>query len=133
MINLVDTVECIRIACENPAERGEFRVFNQMTESMSIRQIAETIAGEYPGEATIEHLPNPRVELEDHYYNVKHSALEHLGLQPTLLSTTLIDHLFDVVERYKDRVDLQAIMPTVDWRATSSALPKTAAELQPMK
>jgi UDP-sulfoquinovose synthase len=133
MINLVDTVECIRIACENPAERGEFRVFNQMTESMSIRQIAETVAEAYPGEATIEHLPNPRVEQEGHYYNVKHSALEELGLKPTLLSTTLIDHLFDVVERYKDRVDLQAILPTVDWRATSNALPKTAAELQPMK
>jgi UDP-sulfoquinovose synthase len=133
MINLVDTVECIRLACENPANRGEFRVFNQMTESMSIRQIAETVAGAYPGEATIEHLPNPRVELEDHYYNVKHSALEGLGLKPTLLSTTLIDHLFDVVERYKDRVNLQAIMPTVDWRATSSTLPTAAAELQPMK
>ncbi len=87
MINLVDTVECIRLACENPADRGEFRVFNQMTESMSIRQIAETVAGAYPGEATIEHLPNPRVELEDHYYNVKHSALEGLGLKPTLLSS----------------------------------------------
>jgi UDP-sulfoquinovose synthase len=133
MINLVDTVECIRLACENPADRGEFRVFNQMTESMSIRQIAETVAGAYPGEATIEHLPNPRVELEDHYYNVKHSALEGLGLKPTLLSTTLIDHLFDVVERYKDRVNLQAIMPTVDWRATSSTLPTAAGELQPMK
>jgi UDP-sulfoquinovose synthase len=133
MINLVDTVECIRIACENPADRGEFRVFNQMTESMSIRQIADTVADNYPGEATIEHLPNPRVELENHYYNVKHSALEGLGLKPTLLSTTLIDHLFDVVERYKDRVDLQAIMPTVDWRATSNSLPKAAAELQPMK
>jgi UDP-sulfoquinovose synthase len=133
LINLVDTVECIRLACENPADRGEFRVFNQMTESLSIRQIAETVAGAYPGETTVEHLSNPRVEQEDHYYNVKHSALEELGLEPTLLSTTLIDHLFDVVERNKDRVDLEAIMPTVDWRATSNPLPKTAAELQPMK
>jgi UDP-sulfoquinovose synthase len=133
LINIVDTVECIRIACENPADRGEFRVFNQMTESMSIRQIAETVAGTYPGEVTIEYLQNPRVELEDHYYNVKHSALEELGLKPTLLSTTLIDHLFDVVERYKDRVDLHAIMPTVNWQATSSELPSTARALTPMK
>jgi UDP-sulfoquinovose synthase len=133
LINLVDTVECIRLACENPADRGEFRVFNQMTESLSIRQIAETVAAGYPGEVTIEHLPNPRVEQEDHYYNVKHSALEELGLKPTLLSTTLIDHLFEVVERYKDRVDMDAILPTVDWRSTSNSLPKTAAELQPMK
>ena len=133
LINIVDTVECIRIACENPADRGEFRVFNQMTESMSIEQIAETVAREYPGVATIEHLANPRVEQEDHYYNVKHSALEELGLKPTLLSTTLIDHLFDVVERHKDRVDLQAIMPTVNWQATSSELPRTAAQLTSIK
>ena len=133
LINIVDTVECIRISCENPAERGEFRVFNQMTESMSIKQIAETIANEYPGDAAIEHLPNPRVELEDHYYNVKHSALEGLGLKPTLLSTTLIDHLFDVVERYKDRVDLQAIMPTVNWQSTSNELPATASTLTTMR
>src|SRR5437764_9873199 len=122
LINIVDTVECIRLACENPADRGEFRVFNQMTESMSIRQIAETVADTCPGEVTIEHLQNPRVEQEDHYYNVRHSALEELGLQPTLLSTTLIDHLFEVVERHKDRVDLLAIMPTVYWQATSNEL-----------
>jgi UDP-sulfoquinovose synthase len=129
LINLVDTVECIRLASENPAHRGEFRVFNQMTESMSIKQIAETIAREFPGEATIEHVDNPRVELYDHYYNVTHTALEGLGLRPTLLSTTLIDHLFDVVERHKDRVDVQAVMPTVRWRETSNELPSQAGTL----
>jgi UDP-sulfoquinovose synthase len=129
LINIVDTVECIRLACETPADRGEFRVFNQMTESLSVLQIAETVKAEYPGDATIEHVENPRVELEGHYYNVKHSRLEGLGLKPTLLSTTLIDHLFDVVERYKDRVDLAAIMPTVRWRETASDLPKTASAL----
>jgi UDP-sulfoquinovose synthase len=136
LINIVDTVECIRIAAEYPAERGEFRVFNQMTESMSIRQIAETIVAQYPkwsgsngGGVRVEHVENPRVESYDHYYNVKHTALVGLGLKPTLLSTTLIDHLFDLVERHRDRVDLAAIMPTVDWRATSSELPRTASEL----
>ncbi|MGO9751711.1 MAG: NAD-dependent epimerase/dehydratase family protein [Solirubrobacteraceae bacterium] len=129
LINLVDTVECIRIAAENPAARGEFRVFNQMTESLSVRQIAETIKSEFPGEATIVHVENPRVEIEGHYYNVKHSRLEELGLKPTLLSMALIDHLFDVVERYRDRVDLGAIMPTVRWRQTSSDLPTTSSAL----
>jgi UDP-sulfoquinovose synthase len=133
LINLLDTVECIRIASENPAERGEFRVFNQFTESMSVRRIAETIADAYPGECTIEEFDNPRVEAENHYYNAKHSALEELGLKPTLLSTTLIDHLFDVVERHRDRVDLAAIMPTVRWRETASELPETARELAPAK
>jgi UDP-sulfoquinovose synthase len=127
LINIVDTVECIRIACENPADRGEFRVFNQMTQSLSIRQIAETVADAYPGEVTIEHIDNPRVEAEGHYYNVKHSRLEELGLKPTLLSETLIDHMFDVVERYKDRVDLAAMLPTVRWTATASELPTAKA------
>jgi UDP-sulfoquinovose synthase len=123
LINIVDTVECIRIASENPADRGEFRVFNQMTESKSINEIAETVANEFPAEATIEHVENPRVEVYDHYYNVVHTALESLGLRPTLLSTALIDHLFDVVQRHRDRVDLAAIMPTVKWDQTASELP----------
>jgi UDP-sulfoquinovose synthase len=127
LINVVDTVECVRLACEHPADRGEFRVFNQMTESLSVLQIAETIKAEYPGEATIEHVENPRVELEGHYYNVRHSRLEELGLKPTLLSMALIDHLFDVVERHRDRVDLAAVMPTVRWRETTSELPKTSS------
>jgi UDP-sulfoquinovose synthase len=129
LINIVDTVECIRLASETPAEQGEFRVFNQMTETLSINQIAETVANEYPGEVTIEHTENPRVEIYDHYYNVVHTALEGLGLNPTLLSTTLIDHLFDVVERYRDRVDLAAIRPTVKWAETTSELPRTSSEL----
>src|SRR5437763_2003889 len=76
LINIVDTVECIRIASETPADRGEFRVFNQMTESKSINQLAESVAGEYPkwpgsqGEVTIDHVENPRVEVYDHYYKV---------------------------------------------------------------
>ena len=129
LINIVDTVECIRLASENPADSGEFRVFNQMTETMSIREIAETIAKEYPGNATIEHVDNPRVEIYDHYYKVVHTALEGLGLKPTLLSTTLIDHLFDVVERYRARVDMAAVMPTVRWADTTSTLPQTGSAL----
>jgi UDP-sulfoquinovose synthase len=138
LINIVDTVECIRIASENPADRGEFRVFNQMTETKSINELAETVASEYPnwsganGQGVrIDHVDNPRVEIYDHYYKVVHTALESLGLEPTLLSTTLIDHLFDVVQSNRDRVDQAALMPTVRWAETASELPKTSAALAP--
>ena len=104
-------------------------MFNQMTESMSINQIAETIQEQFPGDCAIEHVDNPRVEIYDHYYNVVHTALEGLGLKPTLLSTTLIDHLFDVVEQHRDRVDRRRFRPTVKWAATSSELPRTASAL----
>jgi UDP-sulfoquinovose synthase len=135
MINIVDTVECIRIASENPADRGDFRVFNQVTESKSINELAQTVADVYQkwpgaqGEVSIDHVENPRVEIYDPSDQDDHTARESLGLKPTLLDTTLIDHLFDVVERHRDRVDMAAVLPTVRWAQTSSELPRTGREL----
>jgi UDP-sulfoquinovose synthase len=118
LIDIRDTTECIRLAVENPAGQGEFRVFNQMTESMPVSAIAELVAERFPGPVQIEHLDNPRVELPEHYYNVKHTGLEGLGLQPHLLSDTLIESMFDIVARHKDRVDLDALLPRVRWTPT---------------
>lgn len=122
LIDIRDTVECIRLACEHPAESGEFRVFNQMTESMSVADIAKTVSASYSGEVEIEYLNNPRVELEEHYYNVVHTGLVELGLQPHLLSNTLIESLFGIAEQHAARVDLAAIRPTVNWRSTTSPM-----------
>ncbi|TCN37354.1 UDP-sulfoquinovose synthase [Kribbella orskensis] len=116
LLDVRDTVECIRLAVENPAEVGEFRVFNQMTESYSVAQIAEKVAECFPGPVQVEHLENPRVEQPEHYYNVKHTGLVGLGLQPHLLSETLIESMFDIVSANKDRVNLGALLPTVRWR-----------------
>jgi UDP-sulfoquinovose synthase len=122
VIDIRDTCECIRLACENPADRGEFRVFNQMTESMSVTDIAKTVSASYSGDVEIEYLDNPRVELDEHYYNVVHTGLVELGLEPHLLSDTLIESLFGIAEQYLARVDLAAMRPTVNWRATASPL-----------
>ncbi|GLW66226.1 UDP-sulfoquinovose synthase [Actinomadura rubrobrunea] len=125
IIDIRDTVRCIQLACENPAERGEFRVFNQMTEAMSVKEIAETVVRCFPGEARIEHLDNPRVEQEEHYYNVTHTGLLELGLTPHLLSDTLITSLFDVTKRHAHRVRLEALRPKVDWRRHASPVQET--------
>ncbi|MDR7300468.1 NAD-dependent epimerase/dehydratase family protein [Haloactinomyces albus] len=122
LIDIRDTVECIRLAAENPAESGEFRVFNQMTESFSVGEIAKVVANGYDGAVDVEHLDNPRVEQAEHYYNVVHTGLVELGLQPHLLSNTLIDSLFQVAEAHKHRVDLAAMRPTVQWRTASSPM-----------
>jgi len=122
LINIVDTVECIRLSVEHPAEPGEFRVFNQFTESMSVSEIAETVARMYPGHCEIESVENPRVEAESHYYRAAHTRLLDLGLVPHLLSEALIGSLFAIVERNKSRADIEAIRPTVRWRATGSPL-----------
>jgi UDP-sulfoquinovose synthase len=120
VIDIRDTVECLRLTSEQPAERGEFRVFNQMTESFTVTEIAKVVATSYSGEVSIENLENPRVEAEMHYYNVVHSGLVGLGLTPHCLSETLISSMFDVAERYKDRVDRNALLPLVNWRRTAN-------------
>ena len=121
LIDIRDTVECIRLAVENPAERGEFRVFNQMTEAMSVRDIADVVAAQFPGPVQIEHLDNPRTEAAEHYYNVKHTGLVELGLQPHLLSDTLIESMFGIVEANKHRVDVEKLYPTVQWSRANNA------------
>ncbi|MGW3467932.1 NAD-dependent epimerase/dehydratase family protein [Saccharopolyspora sp. NPDC000995] len=122
LIDIRDTVECIRLAAENPADRGEFRVFNQMTEKYSVGEIAKIVANSFTGSVEIEYLDNPRVEQGEHYYNVKHTGLVELGLRPHLLSNTLIESLFRVADKYKERVDLAALRPTVNWRQATSPL-----------
>ena len=116
IIDIRDTVRCIQLACENPANRGEFRVFNQMTEQMSVRAIAETVQAAFPGDVTIDNLDNPRVEAPEHYYNVKHTKLLELGLEPHLLSDTLIESLFEITKRYAHRVRPEALRPAINWR-----------------
>jgi UDP-sulfoquinovose synthase len=120
VIDIRDSVECLRLTTEQPPERGEFRVFNQMTESMTITEIAKVVATSYAGEVSIENIENPRVEAETHYYNVVHSGLVNLGLTPHYLSETLISSMFDVAERYKHRVDREALLPLVNWRRTAN-------------
>jgi UDP-sulfoquinovose synthase len=120
IIDLRDTMRCIQLACETPAHRGEFRVFNQMTESLSVSDIAATVARASPGDVRCENVDNPRVEAPEHYYNVKHTALIELGLEPHLLSDTLIESLFDVTKQYAHRVRVEALRPTVKWRSPTA-------------
>ncbi len=118
-LDIRDTVRCIEIAINNPAEAGEFRVFNQFTEQFSVMELAEMVkkAGEDAGlKVAIDHVKNPRVEKESHYYNAKNTQLRDLGLEPHCLSDSLLGTLLEFAIRYKDRVDVKQIMPTVTWK-----------------
>ena len=119
-LNIVDTLRCVELAVLHPADRGEFRVFNQFTEQFSVQELAEIVqrAGREHGlDVRIESIENPRIELEEHYYNAKHTKLLDLGLEPHLLSDTLVESMFGVIERHKDRVITEAILPRDRWRA----------------
>ena len=74
------------LTAENPPAEGEYRVFNQFTEVFNVADLAEKVrhaAGELGIEVQVDHVVNPRLELEEHYYNPAHTKLLELGLQPT--------------------------------------------------
>ena len=118
-LDIRDTVRCIELACLNPSCPGECRVYNQFTEQFSVMDLARMVkaAGKKIGlKVEIDHLPDPRVEAEEHYYNAKHSKLADLGLQPHVLSDSLLDSLMNIAVKYRDRVDTSLILPKVSWR-----------------
>jgi UDP-sulfoquinovose synthase len=120
-LDIRDTVRCIEIACLNPASRGECRVFNQFTEQFSVLQLAQmtqAAAKQMGLTVDIDHLPDPRVEAEEHYYNAKHSKLIDLGLTPHLLSNALLDSLLNIALKYRERIDPSLMLPRVNWRST---------------
>jgi UDP-sulfoquinovose synthase len=120
-IDIRDTVRCVELACLTPAAPGEFRVFNQFTEQFSVLELAHLVqqAGAHLGfDVRIAHLPDPRVEREEHYYNAKHSKLLDLGLEPHFLSESLLDSLMNIAVKYRERVDSSLFMPRVNWRRT---------------
>ena len=134
-LDIRDTVRCIEIACLNPAKPGEFRVFNQFTEQFNILELAKLVqeSGKDLGlSVAIEHLPDPRVEMEAHYYNAKHSKLIELGLEPHSLSESLVDSLINIAIRYKDRIDPSQFVPTVNWRKARNEKRTEQAQLQPV-
>jgi UDP-sulfoquinovose synthase len=118
-LNIVDTLQCVSITAENPPAEGEYRVFNQFTEVFNVADLAEKVrhaGGELGIEVQVDHVTNPRLELEEHYYNPTHTKLLELGLQPTLLSETLIESMLEVIRRYRDRVLPDVIDPVTQWR-----------------
>ena len=118
-LDIRDTVRCIELACMNPPAAGEYRVFNQFTEQFSVLQLAQMVASaaEKLGiRVSLDHLPDPRVEAEQHYYNAKHTKLVDLGLAPHLLSESLLDSLVNIAIQHRDRIDTSVLFPTVNWR-----------------
>jgi len=117
-LDIRDTVRCVELALLNPADSGEFRVFNQFTEMFSVGDLAQMVqkAGAAMGlKVEVKSFDNPRIEKEDHYFNAKNTNLLDLGLQPHLLSDSLLDSLLNFAIKYKQRVDENEILPKVKW------------------
>lgn len=130
-LDIRDAVRCVELACDNPARVGEFRVFNQFTEQFSILDLARMVqaaADKLGVSVEIDRLPDPRVEAEEHYYNARHTKLTGLGLEPHLLSESLLDSLMNVAVQYRDRIDPNLLLPHVNWRRVRNDRKLAAAE-----
>jgi UDP-sulfoquinovose synthase len=117
-LNIKDTVRCIEIAAKHPADKGEFRVFNQFTEEFSVLDLAQkvkNIAEKEGLQANILHLENPRREKEEHYYHAVNTKLVDLGLQPHLLTDEVLHDILLTVIQHQDRVIKEKILPEVKW------------------
>lgn len=129
-LNLKDTLQCVRLAADNPVPKGELRILNQFTETFSVNELAERVkkVGDARGlNVVVESIPNPRKEMEEHYYNPKHSALLELGLEPHLMTDEVLEDMLQVIEGYADRIDPRKIRPRVSWSGRSAGAAKKAA------
>jgi len=114
-IHIRDTVRCVQIALENPPERGDKpMVFNQVTETYRVRDLAELIAK--MTDVEVAYLPNPRREAAENELNVSRDRFVGLGLEPTFLSEGLLEEVRDVAIRYRDRADTSKIIARSVWR-----------------
>lgn len=129
-LNLLDTLQCVRLAAENPVEQGELRIFNQFTEQFSVNELADRVQriGNTMGlNVQVDHIENPRKEAEDHYYNAANTGFKELGLQPNLLTDDRLAAMIEQVVRYKDSIDKNKILPRVRWKDRESQRKSAAA------
>ena len=117
-LNIKDTLNCVRLSLENPAKKGELRIFNQFTEAFTVKELAARVqqVGNHLGlNVEIKPVENPRKEAEEHYYNPAHTGLLELGLNPHYLSDEVLEQMFKIVERYRERINEKAIFRNIKW------------------
>lgn len=118
-INIRDTLQCIELALREPAGEGEFRVFNQFTETFTVNDLAAQVqrVGNGMGlHVAVNSVPNPRQEQEEHYYNPKNTGLLDLGLTPHLLTDEVVDGMLGFLLDHKARIRTDYVLPKVSWR-----------------
>ncbi len=117
-LNILDTLQCVELACRNPALPGEFRVFNQFTEEFTVGELADKVrlAGAQLGrEVKKESVENPRFEKESHYYAATRTGLMDLGLEPHLLTIDVVCEMLNEVIGHAEDVNEESVWPKTLW------------------
>jgi len=118
-LNIKDSMKCFELYIKNPPKKGEYRIFNQIVEQhRTVTELAEMVKriGETKGyKPVIQSIDNPRVEMEEHYYNVETSKLIGLGLEPCDFEEE-IGRMFNDLKPYAHRIKKEIIRPKINWR-----------------
>ena len=124
-IHIQDSVKCVQLALENPPEEGErVKIFNQMTESHQVGELAKKVAALTGAE--VNYLPNPRNEAVENDLIVDNRCFIELGLKPTTLDDGLLTEVVEVARRWSDRCDRKRIPCISAWTSTQAqAIKKT--------
>ena len=113
-ININDTVQCIKIALENPPKSNDrVRILNQVSEVFKVKELAELISNK--SNCGINYIDNPRNEAQENELEVENKTFIDLGFKPHKLGDNLINEIESNVSKYIDRVDESKILSKVKW------------------
>ena len=117
-LNIKDTLQCVHKSSLSPPKSGELNIFNQISETLSVNQIANKIShigNKRNHKVEIKNLKNPRKELEEHYYNPVFQGLIDIGVTPSYLTDNIIEEIFQVVEKYAENIRKEVVFKGIKW------------------
>jgi len=121
-LSLYDSINCLTLLLENPPKKGEYRIVNQLDEIYDTLELAEKVkkvGKEYGIEPSLEWVQNPRVETEEHYYEVENKILPSLGFKRKKNLDLVLHEIFEAVLANRSRIGdaKEMIYPTVQWKS----------------
>jgi UDP-sulfoquinovose synthase len=121
-LSLYDSINCLTLLLENPPKKGEYRIVNQLDEIYDTLELAEKVRAvgrEHGVDPSLERVQNPRVEKDEHFYEVESRILPSLGFKRKKTLDVVLHEIFEAVLANKNRIGdaKEMIYPTVNWRS----------------